>query len=62
MEAINYKEIEIEVKTVTYRGKVRLSGSPFFIKRAGDARIEFFYSQLELDNLKKENDRDNKIS
>ena len=59
MEAINYKEIEIEVKTVTYRGKVRLSGSPFFIKRAGDARIEFFYSQLELDNLKKENDRDN---
>ena len=54
MEAIKYQEIEIEVKTMKYKGKIKLPGSPFFIKRAGDPRIEFFYSQNELDTLKKE--------
>ena len=50
MEQINYKNISIDLKTVRYNGRVRLPRSPFFIKRTGDMRIEFFYSQKEIDD------------
>ena len=51
MELINYKTIPIDIKTVKYKGRAKLPGTPFFIKRSGDKRIEFFYSQKEIDDL-----------
>jgi hypothetical protein len=52
MEQINFTTIPIEVKTVKYNGKTKLPMAPFFIKRAGDKRIEFFYTDKELDDFK----------